>query len=320
MKAIRQSGYGAPDKVLRLEDVEVPTPDDDEVLVRVHASSVNSLDCRLARATPPIVRLMHGLLRPSDPAFGRDAAGVAEAVGKDVTDIAPGDEVYGARAGAFSEYVCGKNFVHKPANLSFDQTAAIPIAGVTALQALRDAGKVKPGDRVVINGAGGGVGTFAVQIAKAFGAHVTAVTSANKIQLVNDAGADEVVDRRATDYTRSAKYDVIVDCGGDRSLSSNLRALSPGGRYLIVGAHKGVLRRVIGGSVRRRLRKQPIIAVQATINRPDLDTLRTMAEAGQFVPIIDRTFPLEQAAAAVSYAETHQARGKVVVSVGASAS
>lgn len=313
MKAIRQHGYGAPTKVLRLEDVERPVVEDDQILVRVHASSVNSVDCRLARATPFLVRFMGGMRTPRDPAFGRDAAGVAEAVGKDVTDVAVGDEVFGARVGAFGEYVSGKNFVRKPANLNFEQAAAVPVAALTALQAVRDAGRVKAGERVLINGAGGGVGSFAVQVAKALNAHVTGVTSSDKIQLVKDAGADEVLDRRVTDYTSSAKYDVIVDCGGDRSISANVRALAADGRYLIVGAHKGVLVRLIAGSLRRRLFKQPIIGVQAGVRREDLETLRGMIEAGQITPVIDRTFALEDASAAVAYAETHQASGKVVV-------
>jgi len=315
VKAIRQRGYGAPGKVLRLEEVERPVPADDEVLVRVYASSVNSIDCRLARATPFVVRLMGGLRAPSNPAFGRDAAGVAEEVGKAVTDVAVGDEVFGARVGAFGEYVAGKNFVRKPANLSFEQAAAMPIASLTALQAVRDSGHVGPGDRVVINGAGGGVGTFAVQLAKALGAHVTGVTAADKVKLVKDAGADEVIDRRTTDYTRPAKYDVIVDCGGDRSLSANLRALTAGGRFVVVGAHKGVLRKAMYGSLRRRLLKQSIVFVQATVNRSDLETVHAMVEAGDVMPVIDRVFPLDRAAQAVAYAETHQASGKVVVSV-----
>jgi NADPH:quinone reductase-like Zn-dependent oxidoreductase len=315
VKAIRQHAYGKPERVLSLEEVELPAPQDDQVLVRVRASSVNSVDCRLVTAQPFFVRIAAGLRRPKDPEVGRDAAGVVEAVGKDITGLSVGDEVFGTRSGAFAEYVAGDKFVRKPANVTFEQAAATPIAAITALQALRDGANLQAGERALINGAGGGVGLFAVQIAKHMGARVTGVTAADKVQIVSEAGADEVFDRTNTDYTRSATYDVIVDCGGDKSLSANLHALTPTGRIVMVGAHKGVLRRMIASYVRRRFRKQPIIPFGAAVNLEDLETLSGMLAAGQIKPIIDRSYPLEQAPAAVAYAETQQAAGKVVVNV-----
>ncbi len=317
MKAIRQLGYGSPERVLMLEEVPAPTPTDDQVLVRVRATSVNSGDCRQVRATPVLIRFLQGMRRPKNPAFGADAAGVVEAVGSAVADLHVGDEVYGIRRGAFGELVAGKTFARKPANLNFEQAAAVPIAACTALQAVRDKGGVKAGARVLINGAGGGVGTFAVQIAVAMGAEVTAVTSADKIDLVRSLGAANEIDRATEDFTtKRGEFDAVIDVGGDHSLGATLKALKPTGTLVIVGAHAGVLRRLVIGNVRRRLLKQPIVFFIAEVTTDDLAALRAMIEAGKLTPVIDRTFPLEETAAAVAYAEGQQARGKVVVTVG----
>lgn len=316
MKAIRQRGYGSPERVLILEDVAEPVPADDQVLVRVRAASINSGDCRQVRADPMLVRFIQGLRSPKNPAFGADAAGVVEAVGAAVTDLHVGDEVYGVRRGALGELVAGKEFAVKPANLNFEQAAAVPIAACTALQAVRDKGGATAGARVLINGAGGGVGTFAVQVAAALGAEVTAVTSADKADLLRSLGATDVLDRAKVDFTTlRGRFDLVVDIGGDRSLGSALRSLKPTGKLVIVGAHRGVLRRLILGQVRRRLLKQPIVFFIADVVLDDLATLREMIEAGKVTPVIDRTFPLEQTAAAVAYAEGQQARGKVVVTI-----
>jgi NADPH:quinone reductase-like Zn-dependent oxidoreductase len=317
MQAIRQRGYGRPDRVLRLEQVEAPVPADDQVLVRVRASSINSADCRAVRADPVLVRLMGGLRSPKDPEVGRDVAGVVEAVGSAVTHLAIGDEVYGHAMGAFAELVVGRKLVAKPAGLTFEQAAAVPTAGLTALQAVRDWGSVKPGDKVLVNGAGGGVGTFAVQIAAALGADVTAVTGADKAEMVRSLGATTVLDRAATDFTRDrGAYDAIIDIGGDHSLGSTVKALKPTGRLVIVGAHKGVLRRLVAGTLRRRILKQPAFFFIANVNVDDLNTLRELIEAGKVRPVIDRSFTLDRTADALAYAEGQQAAGKVVVTVG----
>ena len=317
MKAIRQRGYGSPEQVLRLEDVAAPVTADDQVLVRVQAASINSGDCRQVRADPMLVRFIQGMRSPKNPAFGADAAGVVEAVGSAVTGLHVGDEVYGVRRGALGELVAGTTFALKPTNLNFEQAAAVPIAACTALQAVRDKGGATATDKVLVNGAGGGVGTFAVQIATALGAEVTAVTNADKADLLRSLGATDVLDRAKVDFTTlRGRFDLVVDIGGDRSLGSALRTLKPTGKLVIVGAHRGVLRRLILGQVRRRLLKQPIVFFIADVVLDDLATLREMIEAGKVTPVIDRTFPLEQTAAAVAYAEGQQARGKVVVTIG----
>jgi NADPH:quinone reductase-like Zn-dependent oxidoreductase len=318
MRAIIQERYGSPD-LLRLGEVDSPTPGPDQVLVRVRASSVNAGDWRRVRADPFFARLSEGLRRPKNPLIGGDAAGVVEAVGAAVTDLRPGDEVYGIRTGALAEYVAGKNFVRKPANLSLEEAAAIPIAGVTALQSVRDHGRVTPGDKVLVNGAGGGVGSFAVQIAKADGAEVTAVTRTDKVELLRSIGADHVVDYTREDFTRSVtRYDVVIDPGGNRSVRQLRRILAPGGRLVLVGAGHGaggVVGRLAGGIVRMRVLRQPIAMFMAAVRREDLVTLRELVEAGKVKPLIDRTYPLEQTAEALKYLETGRVSGKVVITV-----
>jgi NADPH:quinone reductase-like Zn-dependent oxidoreductase len=318
MKAIVQDRYGSPD-VLRLTDVDKPMVDDDDVLVRVRAASVNAGDWRRVRASPFVIRLVEGLRRPRTGAVGVDAAGHVEEVGKDVTHLQPGDEVFGVRKGAFAEYVSGRTFVPKPANLTFEHAAAVPVAGSTALQALRDKGRIQPGQRVLVNGAGGGVGTFVVQIAKAFGADVTGVSSTGKLDLVRSIGADHVIDYTREDFTKSGpRYDLIIDVGGTPSLSACRRALTPDGTLVLVGAGSGPggpIARLLAGFLRSRLLKQRIVAFISRESKEDLLTLKELIEAGKVAPVIDRTYPLSETAEAIRYLESGHARGKVAITV-----
>ncbi len=320
MKAIIQQRYGSPD-VLRLQEVEKPALEDDRVLVRVRASSVNATDWRHLRGKPYAARpMMGGLRKPKSSAVGVDAAGIVEAVGKDVTGIAPGDEVYGMRNGAFAEYVSGRTFVPKPANLSFEQAAAVPVAAGTALIALRDKGATQAGQRVLITGAGGGVGTFAVQLAKVCGAEVTAVSSTGNLELVRSLGADHLIDRTREDFTRRPeRYDLVVDVGGRPSVRAIRRVLAPGGTLVLVGAGKGdwigPITRFVAGTLRSRLLKQRIVGFYAEVTKEHLLVLKDLIEAGKVTPVIDRTFPLSEAAEALRYVEPGHARGKVVITV-----
>lgn len=315
MRAILHRAYGDPARALRIEEVARPDVEEGQVLVRVRAASINSKDCRIVRPSPRLIRMMIGVRRPGEPAFCGDAAGVVEAVGAGVADLSIGDEVIGVRTGACADYVAGKNFVRKPAALTFEEGAALPIAGLTALQAVRDKAAVKPGQHVAINGAGGGVGHLAVQVAKALGAEVTAVTGPDKLEMVTSLGADHVVDRTQADFTQDAKYDAIIDLGGDHSLGACLRALTPDGVLVIVGAHKRTLTRALLATLRRRLLKQRVVFFVAAITREDLAALAELAGAGKLRPVIDRTYPLERTAEAVGYAEKQQVRGKVVITV-----
>jgi NADPH:quinone reductase-like Zn-dependent oxidoreductase len=259
-----------------------------------------------------------GFRRPKDP-IGGDVAGVVEAVGKDMTHLRPGDEVYGVRNGAFAEYVAGKYFVPKPANLSFEQAAAVPIAALTALQALRDKGGIQAGQRVLINGAGGGVGTFAVQLAKAFGAEVTATTRTENLELLRSICADHVIDYTREDFTRAGTlYDLIVDVGGRPSLRAMRRALKPAGTFVQVGAAKGgagVVGRMVAGMLRSKVLKQRVVMFISKASIDDFTTLKELIEAGKIRPVIDRTYPLDQIAEAIAYAATERARGKVVITI-----
>ena len=318
MRAVVQQGYGTPERVLRVEEVDPPVVEDDRALVRVHATSVNAGDWRRVRANPAFIRLIEGLRRPKNPLFGGDVAGIVEAVGKEITHLAPGDEVYGIRSGAFAEYVASKNMVRKPANLTLEEAAAVPIAGVTALQAVRDHGDLQPGQRVIVNGAGGGVGSMCVQIANAFGGEVTAVTRTESVDTMHAIGADHVIDYRKADFTRDgSRYDLIIDVGGNRSIRHLRRVMAPGGRMVLVGAgHGGVgaLGRFLGGNLRRRL-KQPVTTFIADVRREDLETLTELIEAGKLKPVIERTYPLDELPAALRHVEDGHARGKVVVTV-----
>jgi NADPH:quinone reductase-like Zn-dependent oxidoreductase len=296
------------------------------VLVRVHASSVNIAEW-YAMTGLFIGRLGQGLLKPKDPRLGADFAGVVEAVGSSVTDFKPGDKVFGGRTGAFAEYVCVKKaLARKPANLTFEQAAAVPTAAITALQGLRDYGQIQPGQKVLINGATGGVGTFAVQIAKAFGAEVTGVTSARNADLVRAIGADHVVDYTAEDFTRNGRrYDLVLQICGDRSLRDLRRALTPRGTLVLVGGgtgrHEkgdgmlGPLAAMIKGRFLSRFTHQRIRMFITKGRHDDLVYLSEQVEAGSLTPVIDRSYPLADAAEAIRYLEAGHARGKVVVTM-----
>jgi NADPH:quinone reductase-like Zn-dependent oxidoreductase len=321
MRAIVQHAYGSPRR-LRLEEVEAPLVDDDGVLVRVRGASVNLVDRYLMRGQPYLVHLTDGLLRPKVPIRGVDVAGVVEAVGGNVTQFRPGDAVFGHRRAAFAEYVCGTeaNFVPLPAGLTFEQAAAIPVAGYTALQGLRDKGQVLPGQQVLINGASGGVGTFAVQIAKALGAEVTGVCSARNVELVQSLGAEHVIDYSQQDFTRTGqKYDLIFDAVGNRSLRSLRRALRPTGTLIIVGAPKGrwigPLAPMVKALVMSRFARQRLVPFIAQHKKEDLLALKDLIEAGKVKPVIDRTYPLNAVPEAIGYLEGGHARGKVVITV-----
>jgi NADPH:quinone reductase-like Zn-dependent oxidoreductase len=326
MKAIVRERYGSPD-VLELRDIEKPLVDDDGVLVRVRAASVNAYDWHVVRGLPYVVRAMEGLRKPKTSGTGVDLAGQVEAVGKNVTQFKPGDEVFGERGGAFAEYVCAKetNFVPKPGNLTFEQAAAVPMAGFTALQGLRDKGHVQSGQRVLINGASGGVGTFAVQIAKAFGADVTGVCSTRNGDLVRSIGADQVIDYTKEDFTRSGqRYDVILDVASTRSLSACRRALARDGTLVMVGSAGGPDAQgrwvepfvgLLETMVVSRFVSQRLLPFLARRSREDLIVLKELIEAGKIMPVIDRTYPLSETAAAIRYVEAGHARGKVVITM-----
>ena len=322
MKAIVYRCYGSPD-VLQLEDIEKPVPADDEVLVKVHAASVNPLDWHYMRGSPYLMRLGSGLGTPDDPRLGVDFAGTVEAVGSNVKRFKPGDEVFGGRTGAFAEYVTVREdraLALKPASVTFEQAASVPIAAITALQALRDKGKLEPGQRVLINGASGGVGTFAVQIAKYFGAEVTGVCSTRNVAMVRSIGADHVFDYTKEDYTDSGKqYDLIIDNVGNHSLLANRRVLDPDGTFVIVGAQKGnwigPLMRPVKAFVLSPFVDQEFGMILAEFRQEDLDILGELMDAGQVTPVIDRRYPLSEVAAAIRYSEEGHARGKIVINV-----
>jgi NADPH:quinone reductase-like Zn-dependent oxidoreductase len=326
MKAILRHRYGSPD-VLELEDIARPVVDDDSVFVRVRAASVNAYDWHILRGRPYLVRMLTGLRKPKSTRVGVDMAGLVEAVGKDVTQFRPGDEVFGHGGGAFAEYVCAgeNNFVLKPANLTFEQAAAVPMAGTTALQALRDKGRIRPGQKVLINGAAGGVGTFAVQIAKSFGADVTGVCSTRNVEMVRSIGADHVIDYTREDFTRSGqRYDLMVDIAGSRSLSACRRVLSPDGSLVSVGAAGGpdeqpgsvqVLVGMLEVLLVSRFTSQRLPPFLAKFRKEDLTVLKELIEAGKVTPVIDRPYPLREVPDAIRHLETGHARGKVVITV-----
>lgn len=326
MQAIVYDTYGTPD-VLRLRQIDRPAIGDGDVLVRVRAVSLNALDKHFLGGMPYIMRLGTGLRAPKRRIPGVDLAGEVEAVGAGVTRFRPGDAVVGIRPAACAEYVRAgeSDLLPKPAALSFEQAAAVPTAGITALQALRDKGKVRPGQRVLVNGAAGGVGTFAVQIAKAFGAHVTAVCSTGNLDLARSLGADQVIDYTREDFTRAGqRYDLIVDIAGNRSFADLRRALVPGGAAVLVGAGGGrwigPLLRPAGGfvvSLARSRKMRPFLASDAIA---DLAVLLELIEAGRIAPAIDRTYPLAATAEAMRHLATGHARAKIVITVCATAS
>jgi len=321
MKAIIHHKYGSPD-VLELKDIDKPVVDDDTVLVRVRAASVNAFDWHIMRGLPYFVRMEAGLRKPKRSVAGVDVAGHVEAGGKNVTQFQPGDEVFGQRGGAFAEYVCAgeNNFVLKPANLTFEQAAAVPMAGFTALQGLRDKGQLQPGQRVLINGAAGGVGTFAVQIAKAFGADVTGVCSTRNVDMARSIGADQVMDYTREDFTRSGqRYDLTLDIAGNRSLSDCRRVMAPNGILVLVGGEGRrmgpILARLLAAVVWSRFASQKMLPFLAQRNKEDLIILKELIEAGKVTPVIDRTYPLSETPEAIRYLEEGHARGKVVITV-----
>jgi NADPH:quinone reductase-like Zn-dependent oxidoreductase len=318
MKAFVKRQYGAP-SVLRIEEVERPVPTDEQVLVRVRATAVNAHDWHMVRGKPYIARLSEGLRRPKAPSIGLDVAGIAEAVGPAVTHVKPGDRVFGSRYGAFADYVAGKNMIAMPSDATFEQAAAVPTAGYTALQGLRDKGGLQPGQHVLINGAGGGVGSMAVQIGRALGAEVTAVTSSRNLELMRTIGADHVVDYTVADVTRlKERYDLVLDIGGNHSLRQMTRILSEDGTIVLVGPGNGQwvgpIVRVVGAVVRTRFGSHPIRAFLANPNREDLEFLRGLMEAGTLSPVIERTYPFERIPEAIARVESGQAQGKLVIS------
>lgn len=321
MKAIVYRCYGSAD-VLELADVEKPAPANDEILVKIRAASVNPLDWHYMRGSPYLMRLSSGLGAPTDTRLGVDFAGTVEAVGKNVTRFKPGDEVFGGRTGAFAEYVTVREdraVVLKPADVTFEQAAAAGIAGITALQALRDYGDIKPGQQVLINGASGGVGTFAVQIAKALGAEVTGVCSTRNVEMVRSIGADHVFDYKKEDYTQSGnQYDLIVDMVSNHSLSKNRKALGPEANLVMVGGPSGNWLKPLMGPLKAFLLSpfvdQEIGMMLAEFNQEDLTMLGDLMQAGRVTPVIDRRYSLDEVPEAIRYSEEGHARGKIIIS------
>jgi NADPH:quinone reductase-like Zn-dependent oxidoreductase len=325
MRAIVYCDYGLAN--LKFAEVEKPTPTDDQLLVKVHAASVNPLDWHFIEGTPYIMRSMGvGLRKPKDTRLGVDFAGTVEAVGKNVTQFKPGDEVFGGRDGAFAEYVCpraDRAVTLKPANITFEQAASVNIAGITALQAVRDKGKVQPGQKVLINGASGGVGTFAVQIAKSFGADVTGVCSTRNLEMVRSLGANQVIDYTKEDFANdNQRYDVVLDNVPNHSLSEIRRILNPQGKYVMIGGGGpndnpwiGPFGRVIYTMLLSPFVSQKMAMMMADMNPRDLTFLADMMQSGKLKPVIDRTYKLSELPAAIAYLEEGHARGKVVIVV-----
>ena len=321
MKAIVYHDYGSPD-VLRCEEVDKPTAGDDDVLIRIRAASVNPRDWHFMRGAPYMIRLMSGLRKPKMTRLGVDLAGQVEAIGRNVKQFKPGDEVFGAHLGALAEYVSvpEDSLAFKPANLTFEQAAAMPTAALTALQALRNRGRIQPGQKVLINGAAGGVGTFAVPIAKSFGASVTGVCSTRNVDLVRSIGADHVIDYTREDFTSGdRRYDLIVDCVSNHSLSACRRAMTREGTYILVGGTGGrwlgPLAYGLKAVLLSRFVSQNLVMCLASPSKEDLVTMKELAETRKVTPVIDRTYPLNEVPEAVRYLEEGHARGKVVVIV-----
>jgi NADPH:quinone reductase-like Zn-dependent oxidoreductase len=322
MKAFQYHRYGPPD-VLSLDEVEKPVPGDDEVLIRIRATSVNPYDWHFMRGTPYLMRIGTGLRTPKRTRLGVDVAGVVEAIGKDVTRLKPGDEVFGVCRGAWAEYACARerDLAPKPANVSFEDVAAVPIAALTALQAIRRGG-VRASQKVLINGASGGVGTYVVQIAKTFGAEVAGVCSTGNVELVRSIGADEVFDYTRDDFTRSGqKYDAIIDCIGNHSFASLRRVLTREGIDVVVGGKAGnwlsPLPTILAGFALSTIVSQKMAFAMSKLSRDDLMTIAALLEKGTIRSVIDRRYTFADLPEAVRYQEQGQARGKVVVTVAA---
>ncbi len=321
MKAIVYERYGPPD-VLQLKEVEKPTPKDNEVLIKVHAASVNSWDWELLRGKPFVNRLLFGLLKPKIKILGVDIAGRVEAVGRNVKQFQPGDEVFGDISGCgwggFAEYVCAREnaLVLKPASMTFELAAAIPQTAVMALQGLRDKGQIQPGQKVLINGAGGGVGTFAVQIAKSFGAEVTGVDSTRKLDMVRSIGADQVIDYTKEDFTKSGqRYDLILDVAAYHSIFDYKRALSPKGIYIMIGGSSARIFQVMFLGPWISMTGSKKLGILAHKPNKGLDFMKELFEAGKVVPVIDRRYPLSEVPEAIRYLEKGHAQGKVVITL-----
>ncbi|HET9300709.1 MAG TPA: NAD(P)-dependent alcohol dehydrogenase [Candidatus Polarisedimenticolaceae bacterium] len=325
MRAVVYCAYGPPD-VLRVEHLEKPVPKDTQLLVKVHAASINPLDWHVIRGTPYFMRMMAGLRKPKEIQLGVDFAGTVEAVGSKVTRFKPGDAVFGGRDGAFAEYLTvgeDKAVAAMPTNITFQQAAGIGVAGITALQALRDRAEARPGLKILINGASGGVGTFAVQIAKARGAHVTGVCSTRNVEMVRALGADEVIDYKKEDFTKGdRKFDVILDNVGNRSLAECRRALVPDGKYILIGGggpqDQGVIGpmwKVAGAALKDRFVSQDMGFFMANMNGNDLAALADLIQSGRVSPVVDREYALDRVQEAVGYVEEGHARGKVVLTM-----
>lgn len=325
VKAVTYCEYGLAN--LKIENIEKPMPTDDQVLVRVKAASINPYDWHFVEGSPKIMRgMIGGLRKPKDTRLGVDFAGTVEAVGKNVTQFKPGDEVFGGKGGAFAEYVtprADRAIAVKPTNVTFEEAAAVNIAGLTALQGVRDKGKVQPGQKVLINGASGGVGTYAVQIAKIFGAEVTGVCSTRNIDLVKSLGADRVIDYTNEDYTKSdQKYDVILDNVSNHMLSENRKLLPPNGKYVLIGGGSANQQGWVGSMMKplKALVMKPFVSQQmgmmmAEMKQSDLQYFAEMMQSGKIKSVIDRTYKLEEIQKAIAYVEEGHARGKVIVTV-----
>jgi NADPH:quinone reductase-like Zn-dependent oxidoreductase len=324
MKAILHCEYGGPE-VLTLADVEKPAPADNQVLVKVRAASVNPLDLTIRGLW--VLRPLFGLRKPKDTRLGVDYAGTVETVGKNVTQFKPGDEVFGGKNGALAEYVCvlaDRSVVLKPANMTFEQAASVPVAAITALQGLRDKGKIQSGQKVLVNGASGGVGTFAVQIAKSFGTEVTGVCSTRNVDLVRSIGADHVIDYTKEDFTNGGqRYDLIFDLIGNHSFLERRRVLNPNGICVMAGVggagwHDGMGMRLAGelkAYVRSRFVREKFVAYIAAFNKADMTILADLMQSGKMIPVIDRTYKFSDVPAALQYLEQGHARGKIVITV-----
>jgi NADPH:quinone reductase-like Zn-dependent oxidoreductase len=324
MKGVAQRCYGAPETLI-FGNLAKPVPTDDEVLVRVHAAAANPLDWHYMRGEPRIMRLSSGFGAPKEPRFGVDFAGTVEAVGARVTRFKPGDAVYGGRTGAFAEYVTvreSRAIAHKPDNVGFAQAAAVPIAALTALQGLRDKGRLQPGQKVLVNGASGGVGSFAVQIAKAMGAEVTGVCSTRNVELVRSLGADHVIDYTRENFTEGgARYDLVLDMVGNQPLLDVRRVMTPDGVYVEVGGPNegkwlGPLTRSLRTMLLAPFVSQDFVTLLAELTPADLAVMNSLLQSGKVTPLIDRHYPLAETAAAIAYLEEGRARGKVIIDVG----
>jgi len=321
MKAIVYHNYGSPD-VLKCDEIHQPVVKDDEVLIRVRAASVNPADWHLMRGKPYIVHLFAGLRKPKIR-LGADVAGQVEAVGRKVTQFKPGDEVFGICRGAFAEYVSASELglVMKPENITFEQAASVPVAALTAVQGLRNKGKIQPGHKVLINGAAGGVGTFAVQVAKSLGAEVTGVCSTRNVEMVRSLGADQVIDYTQEDFTKGwQRYDLILDCVGNHSPSACRRVLSPKGIHVLVGGPSGpgtlgFVARLIAALVRSRFASQKFTMILTRRSKDDLTLMHDLMRAGKVTPVIDRRYSLNEVPKAFGYLEEGHARGKVVINL-----